>query len=180
MRVSRRGVIGAGLVVSLVATGAVALTAAASAADPPPADASLSIVEDYRYPGASDILTQYNVKLVSGDGHILFADCAAPPTGDIGLIKVYTTEQVGADGLGLVCFKVTGPAGRLALEVPGVYEIRGDGQKKGTGHKLTAVVRTDAGELPPVTVDPSGSTQVGLGADPANDPTTLLRLTVTP
>lgn len=137
-------------------------------------------MEDFAYPQAAQILAQYNVKLVSGDGGILFADCATPPTGDIGLIKVYSTEAIGAGGQGQVCFKVTKPSGHVEMEVPGVYEIRGDGQRSGTGHKTTAIVRTDAGQLPPVTVNPSGSTQVGIGADPGNAPTTLLQLVVTP
>ncbi|HKT02349.1 MAG TPA: hypothetical protein VJT31_22700 [Rugosimonospora sp.] len=147
----------------------------AGAQDTPP-----SIVEDFSYPGAADILAQYNVKLISGDGHILFADCTTPPVNDIGVIKVYTTEQVGVNGAGLVCFRVLASSGHLELEVPGVYEIRGDGQRSSTGHKLTAIVRTDAGQLPPVTVNPSGSTQVGIGANPNNPPTTLLQLVVAP
>jgi hypothetical protein len=136
-------------------------------------------VEDFAYPQAAQILAQYNVRLVSGDGGILFADCATPPTGDIGLIKVYSTEEIGADGLGQVCFKVTKPSGHVEVELPGVYEIRGDGRKTGTGHKTTAILRTEAGQLPPVTVNPSGSTQVGIGADGSNPPTTLLQLVVT-
>jgi len=147
----------------------------ATAMDTPP-----SIVEDYTYPGAAQILAQYNVKLISGDGGILFADCATPPTGDIGLIQVHTTERIGPNGQGVLCFRVAKPSGHLEMEVPGVYEIHGDGQRAGTGHKTTAIVRTDAGQLPPVTVNPSGSTQVGIGADPNNPPTTLLQLTVTP
>lgn len=149
-------------------------TAAAAEGAPP------SVVEDFSYPLAAQILTRYNVRLISGDGGILFADCATPPTGDIGLIKVYTTEAIGADGLGRVCFEVARPSGHIELEVPGVYEIRGDGQRRGTGHKTTAIVRTEDGQLPPVTVDPSGSTQVGVGADPDNPPTTLLQLVVNP
>lgn len=143
-------------------------------------DAPPSIVEDFSYPGAAQILAQQNVRLLSGDGHILLADCATPPQGDIGLLKVYTTdEQIGADGIGRVCFRVTAPTGLLNLEVPGVYEIRGDGQQTGTGHEVTAELRSDAGEQITVEVDPDGSTQVGLGADPEASPTMLLRLTVT-
>lgn len=141
--------------------------------DPPP-----SIVEDFAYPQAAQILAQYTVKLISGDGGILFVDCATPPVGDIGLISVYTTAPIGADGLGRLCFEVTKASGHIELEVPAVYEIRGDGRKTGTGHKTTAIVRTDAGQLPPVTVDPSGSTQVGVGT--SGPPATLLQLVVTP
>jgi hypothetical protein len=149
-------------------------TAAAADGDPP------SIVEDFGYPLAAQILAQYNVRLVSGDGGILFADCTTPPTGDVGLIKVYSTGLIGAGGLGQVCFKVTKASGHVEVELPDVYEIRGDGQRTGTGHKTTAIVRTDAGQLPPVTVNPSGSTEVGIGIDDSNAATTLLQLVVTP
>jgi hypothetical protein len=159
-----------------VVAGSGALFSSSAAAE----DAPPSIVEDFSYPGAAAILARDNIKLISGDGGIMYADCATPPVGDVGVIKVYTTEQVGADGLGQACFRVLKAAGHVEMEVPGVYEIRGDGRRAGTGHKLTAIVRTDEGQLPPVTVNPSGSTQVGIGADPGDPPTTLLQLTVTP
>jgi hypothetical protein len=137
-----------------------------------------STVERFAYPGAAEILESLNVRLISGDGHILMADCATTPVNDIGVVRVRTTEQIGPNGAGLVCFKVSGPVGRLDLEVPGVYEIRGDGQKANAGHPLTAVVTTEDGPPQSVVVDPSGSTQVGIGIDPNNDPTRLLQLRV--
>ncbi|MFC0529780.1 FG-GAP-like repeat-containing protein [Phytohabitans kaempferiae] len=139
-----------------------------------------SVVEGYRYPNAEQILAEQNVKLISGDGHILLADCATPPQGDIGLLKVYTTEEeIGVDGIGRVCFKVRAPYGFLDLEVPGVFEIRGDGLRTGTGHEVTADLRDDDGEQITVDLVPDGSTQVGLGGDAHASPTMLLRLTVT-
>ncbi|WP_233512241.1 hypothetical protein [Micromonospora deserti] len=168
------------LLAAVLGLGAAGLLVGASAPTRAVADdAPPSIVEDFSYPGAAQILAQQNVKLISGDGHILLADCATPPEGDIGLLKVWTTdEQIGADGIGRVCFKVTARTGLLNLEVPGVYEIRGDGQRTGTGHEVTAELRSDEGEEITVEVDPDGSTQVGLGADPDASPTMLLRLTV--
>jgi hypothetical protein len=136
-----------------------------------------SLVDDGAYPGAAEILAEQNVQLVAGDGHVQLADCATPPVGDIGLLKVYTTdESIGADGIGRVCFQVTGGNGWLSLHVPGVYEIRGDGQRTGTGHEVTADLVSDKGEHITVDVDPDGSTQVGLGADPNASPTMLLQL----
>jgi hypothetical protein len=177
---SRMAVISAFGVTMLAAT-AVGVAAAAphrnTVADPPPDDAG-SIVEDYSYPGAAAILEAQHVKLISGDGHILLTDCATPPAGDIGLIKVHTTEEIGPDNQGLICFKVTHATGRLDLEVPAVYEIRGDGQRPGAGHECTAELTTEAGEHTKVVVNPSGSTPVGIGADPNNQPTTLLQLKV--
>ena len=147
---------------------------AGAADDGPP-----SAVEDGAYPGAAAILATDNVRLIAGDGHIMFADCATPPDGNVGVMKVRTTEEIGPDGAGLICFKVTAPKGRLDLEVPAVYEIRGDGLRTGAGHRGTADVRTDDGDRTTVNLNPSGSVQVGIGQDPNSEPTTLLRLTVT-
>lgn len=163
------------VVASLSASFLIFAGARAASADP---IAVPSLVDDGVYPGAAQILAEQNVRLIGGDGHILLADCATPPVGDIGLIKVYTTEEaIGADGFGRVCFQVTAAAGWLTLQVPGVYEIRGDGQRTGTGHEVTAELESEAGEQITVDVDPDGSTQVGLGTDPDASPTMLLQLT---
>ncbi|GAA4952108.1 hypothetical protein GCM10023334_066980 [Nonomuraea thailandensis] len=131
----------------------------------------------YPYPGAAEILEAQNVRLISGDGHILLADCATPVQGDIGLLKIRTTDEaIGADGIGRVCFRVAANSGVLNLEVPGVYEIRGDGLREGTGHQVTAKLRNDDGESLTVNVDPDGYTQVGEGTDPTASPTMLLQL----
>jgi hypothetical protein len=147
-------------------------------ADPPAPDNGGSIVEDGSYPGAADIEAQQNIKLISGDGHIVLADCATAPVDNVGVINVWTTAQVGPGG-GRVCFKVTASTGLLNLQVPGVFEIDGDGRKSGAGHQVTAVVTTDDGVRTSVAVKPFGSTQVGIGAGEDNDPTTLLQLKVT-
>jgi hypothetical protein len=144
------------------------------------ADEQPSLVEDFSYPDADRILATYGVKLVSGDGHILFADCATAPAGAVGLMEVYTTDPLGAGGEGLICFKVTGVRGQLSLQVPAVYEIRGDGRTRGAGHKAKAEVKAQTGESKTVDVPSDGSAQVGIGADPNGQPTTLLRLEVAP
>ncbi|MGN9914128.1 S1 family peptidase [Phytohabitans sp. LJ34] len=144
--------------------------AAASAADTPQ-----GTVEDYLYPNADRILAEMNVRLISGDGHIVLADCADQPSAGVGLIEVYTTENVASGHV--VCFRVRSATGILNLELPGVFEIRGDGQTEGTGHEVTAELIGDDGQEVTVELDPDGSTQVGVGVDENNSPTTLLRLT---
>jgi hypothetical protein len=151
-----------------------AVTTAGAPAD----DAQPPAVEDGAYPGAAAILAEHNVRVIAGDGHILYADCTLPPVNNVGVMKVRTTEEIGPDGAGLICFKVTGRTGRLDLEVPAVYEIRGDGLRTGFGHGGTADVRTDEGERETVALNPSGSVQVGIGANPDNEPTTLVRLRI--
>jgi hypothetical protein len=44
---------------------------------------------------------------------------------------------------------------------------------------VTADVQPKGGDTIHVPVDPDGTTQVGIGADPGSPPTTLLKLTVT-
>jgi hypothetical protein len=148
-------------------------------ATPPAQEAGESIVEDGGYPDAAAIQAAQHIELISGDGHLVLADCATPPVGNVGVLQVRTTDQIGPDGAGLVCFQVTATTGLLNLRVPAVYEIRGDGQHSGSGHRVTAEVTTDASVVTAVAVNPSGSTQVGVGASPDNDPTTLLQLKVT-
>ncbi|BCY13430.1 hypothetical protein [Actinoplanes sp. L3-i22] len=153
---------------AIAAKAATTPVTAAADADVPP-----SAVEDFTYPGAATILAQKNIKLISGDGNILLVDCTTPADGDIGLLKVWTTEEnIGTSGKGLVCFKVYATTGLLNLEVPGVFEIRGDGLKAGTGHDVVAKLETDDGDKLSVDVDPDGSTPVGVGV--AGDPATVL------
>jgi hypothetical protein len=142
-------------------------------------DEQPSLVEDFSYPGAQGIQATTGVVLISGDGHILFADCNTPPANNIGLMQVHTIDEIGTNHDGRICFKVTASTGRLELRIPAVYEIRGDGQVAGTGHQATAGLTTDDGTRTTVAVNPSGSTPVGVGASPGNKPTTLLTLTVT-
>jgi len=148
-------------------------------ADPPSETNGGSLVEPFRYPGADQILATEHVTLISGDGRILQVPCSTAVTGDIGLLKVYSTDDIGSEGLGRVCFRVTATPAQLTLQVPDVYEIRGDGQRTGAGHAVTANLTNAEGEQSSVAVDPDGSTQVGIGADPDASPTTLLKLTAT-
>ncbi|WP_253766473.1 hypothetical protein [Goodfellowiella coeruleoviolacea] len=161
----------ASAVVGIALTGALAAQANQQATP----DAQLSTVEDYAYPGADQIFATYGVRLISGDGHIMAADCAIPSSGPLGLIEVHTTEHIGPDQKGLICFKVIGSSGSLSLQVPKAYEIRGDGRVPGAGHKVRAELTTEAGEHTTVDVNPSGSTPVGIGTG-SNTPTTLLKL----
>jgi hypothetical protein len=177
MRFSARlilGVVAAGTAASL---GMLGIANASQGQSNPAADQQQSLVEDFSYPGAVAIQSQDGITLTSGDGHILFADCTTPPVDGIGVIQVHSTDSIGADQSGTVCFKVTGASGKLSMTIPGVYEIRGDGLTSGTGHKLTADLTTDAGVHTTVDVNPSGSTPVGVGTAPTAAPTTLLTLT---
>lgn len=149
---------------------------AASAPSPSP-DELRPIVETFEYPDAAGILERQGIRLFSGDGNIVLADCATPPVNDIGVLKVYSMEpEVGEKGR--VCFKVLRDIGYLKLELPSVYSIRGDGQVKGAGHKVTAILKTEEGTLPPVAVNPTEPTPVGIGQ--AEDETMLLELRAKP
>jgi hypothetical protein len=152
-------------------------------ASPPPGitpDAGPSVAEDGAYPGAATVGAANGITLLTGDGNIVVADCATTPVDNVGVLKIYSTDaSVGAGGSGQVCFRVNAVPGTLNLRVTNVYEIRGDGQRTGAGHHVTAQVTTDGGASQTVAVDPAGSTQVGVGTSPDADPTALVQLTAT-
>ena len=161
-------------IAAAVAAGAAVIYGAAARADS--ADNPPSIVEDYSYPGAADILAQKHIKLISGDGHIILADCATPTVNNVNVMQVWTSDDVGNGAK--YCFQVLASRGVLTLDVPGVYEIHGDGVSgSGAGHQVNADVKPVGGDTVSVSVDPDGSTQGGIGANPNNPPTTLLKLT---
>ncbi|WP_406637278.1 hypothetical protein [Amycolatopsis sp. WGS_07] len=155
------------------ALAATAAVTAASGAQSGATDEQPSIVEDYSYPGAAQILADYHVQLISGDGHLLITPCPSPVTG---VIVVQSSQTVGQQGDGSVCFRVLGTSGHLTLKIPEVFSIRGDGAAAGQGHKLRAELTTDAGQHSTVDVNPSGTTQVGIGTTPPGAATTLLQL----
>jgi hypothetical protein len=138
------------------------------------------LVEDYIHPGADYILAEYGFIVTSGDGNILFTNCATEQGPGVGLLQVRTTEGIGIDGRGFLCFRISANTGYLNLKVPAVYEIRGDGSTQEEGHKVRADLVTEEGERSSVEVNPNGSTPVGIGAAPENSPTTLLRLQAHP
>lgn len=176
MSLSTRTKSGIAVVASAAVCAAAATTltlgtgSAATAEDQQPA-----IVEDFHYPGADQILADYHVQLLSGDGHILFAACPSGPD-TVGLIQVRTSEPVGQGSDGRVCFHVIAPTGHLTMKIPAVYSIRGDGINSGAGHKVRAELTTDSGQHSTGDVNPSGTTQVGVGTNPPGAPTTLLQL----
>lgn len=73
-------------------------------------------VEDFNYPGADEILDEWGVELMRGDGHVVLVEC----TSGTNLLRI------SARGLprGLeVCFRTTGNEGFLTLEVPRVFGV---------------------------------------------------------
>ncbi|MFJ7272001.1 hypothetical protein ACIQV3_36095 [Streptomyces sp. NPDC099050] len=74
-------------------------------------------VEDFGYPDADKILTEQGITLKRGDGHILLADCASGTD----LLQVMSRERGE-----VVCFRVTGTSGYLALEIPAVHAVKGN------------------------------------------------------
>ncbi|MFF3115770.1 ricin-type beta-trefoil lectin domain protein [Kitasatospora sp. NPDC057904] len=147
-----------GLMVAIpVIAGSVpAVTASAADAVAP------AVVEDYSYPGAAKVLADHNVTLKAGDGHIVLADCASGP----GLVQLYSRAANPSE----VCFRITGSTGYLSLEIPQVYNIRGD------DHTIKATLNT-AGTVTSVAVNKNDWTPVGEGGTSGS--TTLLELNAT-
>ncbi|MFJ3794236.1 trypsin-like serine protease [Kitasatospora sp. NPDC090091] len=120
-------------------------------------------VEDFAYPGAAKILAERNITLKTGDGHIVLADCASGP----GLVQLFSRAASPSE----VCFRITGPTGYLALEIPKIYNIKGD------DHTVKATVSTD-GNAATFDVAKNTWTPIGEGGT-ASSTTTLLELTAT-
>lgn len=126
-----------------------------------------SIVEDFSYPGAAQILAQRGITVISGDGHIMLVSCGAS-----GLIEVRSSGNTADKDPdpGHYCFKVTGSTGTLALTIPNAYQVKGD------SHAVTATV-TVKNTTNTVPVATNTWTGIGLGSGP--DPATLLQLDAT-
>ncbi|MFD7625523.1 hypothetical protein ACFV7Q_05665 [Streptomyces sp. NPDC059851] len=105
-------------------------------------------VEDFAYPNADKILAEQKIKLKSGDGHILLAECTGAPE----LMEVFSHKNEK------VCFRVTGDKGYLSLEIPAVFGVK--------GNNYAAQVEMSAGTVQKsFTVDKNAWTAVGETAD---------------
>ncbi|MFF2045879.1 hypothetical protein ACFVVX_36205 [Kitasatospora sp. NPDC058170] len=143
------GVSSAALAAAL-AVGAPTIAAAGTA----PADNSSAppAVEDFAYGTSPAPL----LKLLRGDGHIVPADC-------------YTSTQIqlfslAVDGAGpTACFRVTGTAGFLTLELQKTFSIRT------VGYAVHARLTTDTGATATVDIpkDTMQNVAEGLGQKPA-------------
>ncbi|UOX87675.1 hypothetical protein MUY14_39145 [Amycolatopsis sp. FBCC-B4732] len=147
------------------AFGAVVLTAAALVAGPTVATAAADdtpppIVEDYDYPGADQIFAEHGIRLLKGDGHILFTDCATSGN----RIEVWSRTNDAT-----FCFHVTANKGYLSLDLAKVYLIKAD------DHSLKATMLVK-GTPKVVDIEKNSWTSVGEGADPQNGPSSLLEL----
>ncbi|AXE27823.1 hypothetical protein C0216_28345 [Streptomyces globosus] len=105
-------------------------------------------IEDGAYPNADKILAEQKIKLKSGNGHILLAEC----TGAAELMEVFSHANEK------ICFKTTGDKGYLSLEIPAVFGVK--------GNAYAAQVDMSAGdEEKTFTVDKNAWTAVGETAD---------------
>jgi hypothetical protein len=157
---SRKSVLGLSVAVAVAAAGVLAIDAGhrSFAAD---ADAPSSLVEDFSYPGAAALLTTRGIKLVSGDGHIMLADCGADPDLPPVDLLLVQTNDLTLPGNPNFCFKTSGTHGQLSLEVSQVYFIRGNNKAtvdakvsvepaSGTGDPVVKTEAVTPGEWQPV------------------------------
>lgn len=147
-----------GAFTAYAATSADTAVPAAEAADDLPPVA----VEDFAYPNADRILAEKGLKLIKGNGHLLFTEC----DGSAGLIEVWTRQT--ADGR--YCFKPDGKGGFLTLEVPDVYALQ-------TTDNAISADLTAEGETETVAVAKNQFKGVGEGVGDA--PAVLVELRVT-
>jgi len=138
------------LALALFTTVAVVGTGAApSHAEPATAEntAPTSLAEDFSFPGQGKILADHNVRVLSGDGNIVQAECAA------GLIAVRTSTT------NQVCFQVLGLPGNVTMEVPSLTQIGGD------GHDIVALVRPTGAAPTAIHLTSTASTTVNTTTD---------------
>ena len=138
----------------IVASSPSAATAAAENSGPP------SIVETYSYPGADKIFADHGIRLLKGDGHILFAECSAGGN----LVQVWSRTAQNP-----YCFRINANQGYLSLNIESVYLIKGD------DHALKATL-TVKGASAVYDVTKNDLTPVGEGANPQNGFTPLVEL----
>ncbi|GCB46512.1 hypothetical protein [Streptomyces sp. NL15-2K] len=106
------------LVVTAGTSGTPASSGASAEAVAPIADEAPGYaVEDFKYPQADKILAEQGITLKRGDGHIILATCGS----ETGLLEIWTRSSVDR-----VCFRVTGNSGYLTLEIPAVFNVRGN------------------------------------------------------
>ena len=128
-----------------------------------------SLVEDYSYPGAADILAQHDVELISGDGHIMFvtshpiSDDQRCDTGQIAVEKNLNVDPWDV----FYCFRTIGSAGVLKLRIPGTFGVRG-GDKP-----LVATAQLSDGKEKEYAIPANGNVAIdpGQGSD---SPTAIL------
>ncbi|MCC3769457.1 hypothetical protein [Streptomyces sp. UNOC14_S4] len=123
------------------------------------ADAPGDAVEDFSYPEADKILAEKGITLKRGDGHILLADCASATN----LIQILARDQ------SKVCFRVTGDSGYLALEIPAVYNIKGNDY-------VAQVDMTVGSEHKTFDISKNAWTPVGESMDPQGREHTLVEI----
>jgi hypothetical protein len=113
------------LTVATLATAVgVAVSGESRAADDVPAASSL--VEDFTHPGAATILAQHDLKVLKGDGHIVFTEAFRGSDGQCAAGEVQVEKLMGEDPFSRTyCFKTIGSKGVLTMEVPGTFGIRG-------------------------------------------------------
>ena len=152
-----------------------------------PAPSAEPMVDNFAYPGADKIFAEQKVKLISGDGRLLLADCSVPVEGPIEYIRLRTSDlTVGTKGQ--LCFKIDNrfmfgtlkSTAMLKLEVPGAYSIRSDGYEDGYGNNINVVWKTKDSDPQKASVPQNGYLSIGI-ADPTSPvPATVLQLLVLP
>ncbi|MFJ9622041.1 hypothetical protein [Streptomyces sp. NPDC101181] len=117
-------------------------------------------VEGFAYPGADRIEAELGIVLKRGDGHIILADCTSGGS----FLEVYSRDK------GRVCFRVTGTTGRLTVEIPTVYGI------KGAASYSTDVTLTAEDDQQNISVAKNEWKGVGEAADPEGRDHVLVEL----
>ncbi|MEV6957134.1 hypothetical protein [Streptomyces sp. NPDC051183] len=123
-------------------------------------------VENFEYPKteADAAFAARGIKLKSGDGNIMYVDCAVGGN----LLEFYSST----DRTDTFCFSVTGNGGYLNLELPAVYSA------KGNDYKVRVDMTVDNTEVS-FDVKQNSWTSVGKLLDPAKRDHALVSIRAT-
>ncbi|MFD5416346.1 hypothetical protein [Streptomyces nojiriensis] len=171
MKKLSRNVLTVGAVVAAVGAVGVAGSLAAVAKPAPVAQAASATempyaVENFEYPKvqADEAFAARGIKLKSGDGNIMYVDCAVGGN----LLEVYSST----DRTDTFCFSVSGNGGYLNLELPAVYSV------KGNDYKVRVDMTVDNTEVS-FDVKQNSWTSVGKLVDPAKRDHALVSIRAT-
>ncbi|TCB97263.1 hypothetical protein E0H26_13430 [Micromonospora zingiberis] len=130
------------------------------------ADQPGSIVEDFSYPGAAEVLERRGITLHKGDGRIMLVGCGSDPNRPPADLILVQTNDLTLPGGPNFCFKATGTSGYLSMEIPKVYFIRGDNSRttSATLEVLPADEQSEPAEIKTEKIDPGEWQPVGVGA----------------
>jgi hypothetical protein len=133
-----------------------------------------SAVEDGTYPGADEIYAEYGIRLLIGDGGIVFAGVKNRGEGSCAAGEIQVEQVMEDSAVRFSCFQVLGGSGVLTMEIPAAFNVR-SGEDS-----LRVTVRDTDGTEKVLDVAADATRYVGFEAASEVARTTLVELRIQP